>query len=485
MSARATSLVFAVAAISLSACGVATGGGGIGVYVADGTTADSKLAADATPVTDSAADSPVVPSDSAADFVGDGGTDANTADVADGDAIVTDIQQVDTPPADAGPDAAVDAGMDTGPDSGPDVNGTSIGSPCTKNSECIASLCDSNTHVCVACVNDLQCASGSLCFGGQCVAQTVCKSDVACKSLKQVCFVSAGVCVDCNSANDCGANEACVGHVCKASITCVSSKDCPSVCNKSTGKCVECLDNNDCSDAQFCGADHACHTDVCVLGACSGNKYFPCLSGGSGFGAPTVCGSTPCETGACNVSGCVTIGISGSCDDGNPCTVGDTCSGGGCSGKPKVCEDNDACTANQCDKFGNCVFPSTGGNCDDGNSCTQDFCNAQTGKCQHNTFIGSCDDGDPCTENDVCSGGFCKPGGAATCDDKDPCTTDSCEVGNGCVHTAISGCTSSGCGADPTNTCQGKCTTSTSCEPAFCGMIPQFCTPDWKECCGP
>ena len=50
-----------------------------------------------------------------------------------------------------------------------------------------------------------------------------------------------------------------------------------------------------------------------------------------------------------------------SCDDGNLCTVNDTCQADGqCVGTPKNCDDNNACTVDTCDpQPGTCVFTPT------------------------------------------------------------------------------------------------------------------------------
>jgi hypothetical protein len=48
-----------------------------------------------------------------------------------------------------------------------------------------------------------------------------------------------------------------------------------------------------------------------------------------------------------------------------------------------------------------------------------------------------CEDGNACTANDVCVNGTCKGGAAPSCDDGNPCTTDSCDTVKGCQHPAL------------------------------------------------
>src|SRR5205085_3575328 len=76
------------------------------------------------------------------------------------------------------------------------------------------------------------------------------------------------------------------------------------------------------------------------------------------------------------------------CDDGNGCTVSDTCQAGSCTaGAPRVCEAQDTChSAGTCDpQSGQCSNPvlPDGTTCDDDNMCTQ------TDSCAAGTCVGS------------------------------------------------------------------------------------------------
>ena len=75
------------------------------------------------------------------------------------------------------------------------------------------------------------------------------------------------------------------------------------------------------------------------------------------------------------------------CDDGNFCTVSDTCQAGACGAGPAR-------------------------DCSDGNQCTTDTCNEGTDQCDH-PVVGdgtSCSDGAFCTQNDSCQAGSCTAG---------------------------------------------------------------------------
>jgi len=194
----------------------------------------------------------------------------------------------------------------------------------------------------------------------------------------------------CTTAADCDDGDACTIDTCVGG-TCNHAPD-PACCTASS----ECNDGN------------LCTTDACVAGMCSFTpKDCSALSG-------------MCTTGVCDVATGQCISQpkppTTACDDGDICTVADSCDGaGGCVGMPKDCNDNDSCTA--------------------------DTCVAAVG-CTHSTLPdGSpCDDGDICTTVDVCTGGVCagtvNPNccqTASQCDDGDACTIDQC-VANTCSH---------------------------------------------------
>src|SRR5262249_48204926 len=90
--------------------------------------------------------------------------------------------------------------------------------------------------------------------------------------------------------------------------------------------------------------------------------------------------------------GCLHSQLTGNCDDGNACTVGDTCVNGACLGAPTAtalsCSDGDACNGLEtCDPgTGNCVA-GTPLNCDDGDVCTTDTCDPLTG-CANTALTG-------------------------------------------------------------------------------------------------
>ena len=112
--------------------------------------------------------------------------------------------------------------------------------------------------------------------------------------------------------NNCGAQVDCGS--CACTPPCLVCQ----TCNAATGQCVPLANGMACDDSNACT-----QTDTCQSGACVGSN-------------PVVCTPlTQChDAGVCNPATGVcsnpntTDGTA--CDDGNPCTTGDTCQGGLC-----------------------------------------------------------------------------------------------------------------------------------------------------------
>src|SRR5438093_1498371 len=212
-----------------------------------------------------------------------------------------------------------------------------------------------------------------------------------------------------------------------------------------------------------------------------------CLTAPPGTACPagSICSDAACDAaGACRFTGFNTK----PCDDGNACTVTDTCLLGSCAGTPRTCDDAHACTADSWDPATGCVNAPRPGpcdghdacttgdtciggscvgtrrSCDDGNVCTDDSCNPATG-CVHTPNTASCDDLDACTTGDTCAGGRCV-GSPRSCDDGNVCTDDACRPETGCVHTA------NAAPCDDAN----ACTTHDTCSGGKCvGGAPPTC----------
>jgi cysteine-rich repeat protein len=99
--------------------------------------------------------------------------------------------------------------------------------------------------------------------------------------------------------------------------------------------------------------------DGIVRAAETGGEAEQCDDGNvaSGDGCDAACRVEPCFTCAGEPSACAPA--AGPCDDGDPCTIDDTCTGGVCSGAPApdgaTCDDENGCTTGDTCRSGACI----------------------------------------------------------------------------------------------------------------------------------
>jgi len=213
-----------------------------------------------------------------------------------------------------------------------------------------------------------------------------------------------------------------------------------------------CLVNTDCDDA------NPCTNDVCTLGACGHSAVIGSCDDGdlctiNDTCVGTLCSGNPvdcsglsdvCNLGLCNgltgLCEASPVNEGGGCDDADPCTEIDICTSGACAGSP----------------IPGCINCGTPIDCDDANVCTDEDCVG--GVCAFANNALACDDGDACTTGDTCSSGACVGGPAPVCDDGNPCTDDSCDSLIGCDATNNANACNDG---DP-------CTSSDACGGGVC-----------------
>ena len=336
--------------------------------------------------------------------------------------------------------------------------------------------------------------------------QTPCATDQDCEDAlgatldacqSTTCDAAAGVCVvgglpdeqACDDGNPCTIDDACEQGTCSGQPRDCDDDDPCTVddCDaKEDGGCVydDAVDTG-CDDGDPCTSD-----DACAAGACAG--------------APMDCSEfdDPCHTGACDPGTveCVAVPADegSACDDGSLCTETDQCVAGKCVGTKLDCSmlDEGACLKGKCSEAsGSCqqVTANEGNPCNDGDLCTiidtcaegicggtpkkcdsvssacaVGVCEAETGDCVPSPAPdgAACEDGDGCTEGDTCQGGVCAGGEPVECDDLDACDgTESCDPGTGeCVEGTPIDCDD-----------QDACTVD-SCAPATgeCSYLPAF-----------
>ena len=355
---------------------------------------------------------------------------------------------------------------------------------------CVNVGCDPATGECsslpdndgYACDDGDPCSIGDKCQGGECLAGVPATCDDANVCTTDVCIPGDG-CLHmdntsvCNDGDVCTANDVCAEGLCVPGtpLDCADSNLCTDdFCDPAVG-CVHSSAEGGCDDGNACTADDYCANGICLPGV--GVKCDD---------------DNPCTHDSCSiVTGCSYMVHAGVCDDGDPCTLGDSCVNGLCvPGLQLNCEDNNPCTADACTGAGQCEHISLAGACDDGNACTEgeqclggacigglalqcDDANVCTtdscdpaGGCVHSLNTAPCSDGDPCTFNDSCAAGICFPGPELDCNDGNPCTSDTCTQAGTCAHPSIEGNCTDGNACTFDEYCQnGQCT----------GGQPQVC----------
>lgn len=320
------------------------------------------------------------------------------------------------------------------------------GASCDDGNVCTADSCLADSG-CLhqpaegSCDDSNECTLNDTCGGGKCLPgePAVCDDDNVCTT--DTCSPVTG-CVFTDNTAACSDEDACTqGDLCE-------SGECL------PGVLVDCADGNECTDEE-CMADQGCvytfnSGDCDDLNACTESDY--CKSGKCLAGGLVDCGDgNVCTTDKCNVeTGCYHVNNAALCDDGNACTGGDLCSDGQCQASVGVwCDDKNVCTDDACLPAEGCVFTENTVGCEDGDACTEgDTCAA--GECVPGETV-VCDDENPCTQ-DVCD----KDDGCTilVLPDETPCIADGVCVGRCdeavCTDVSVEVCD----GQD--NTCDGE-----------------------------
>jgi len=220
--------------------------------------------------------------------------------------------------------------------------------------------------------------------------------------------------------------ERCANVVCEALDQCHA----PGVCDPKTGICSNPIKPNgsSCDDGNKCT-----RTDFCNAGTCVGGNAITCTASDQCHEA----GTCDPATGECSNPA---KADNTPCDDGDKCTLVDSCQRGICVASASVtCTAVDQChVAGICDPTSGCSNPTKADDspCDDGDKCTQSdscrsgscvgtnpvtcaaidqchlagTCDPTTGKCPNPKRPDDtpCNDGNQCTESDTCQAGVCR-----------------------------------------------------------------------------
>ncbi len=326
------------------------------------------------------------------------------------------------------------------------------GDACTQDA-CKAGQCIS-TYTC-QCSSDVGCNDNNPCTADKCNAG-VCKNDAATLDGKA-----------CDTGDKCqkpGSGQ-CGGGACKTGNTPIDCSTLANTCNAGqcnpiTGGCIAVPKG----DGTTCDADgNGCtQNDACKAGKCLAGSPVDCSSQGD------ACNSAACKSVDAKTPSCVkTAKAKGTgCEDGQYCTLTDTCDGlGKCgSGVAKTCvEVSDACNTGKCDEVkdqcGQVAKASTIA-CSDGQFCTgADHCDG-AGKCVGGPAtscaggtcqVGVCDEmGDKCTQSIAKAGSACSDGSACT-------ATDTCDTTGKCIGAGPVTCAGDACNDATCNPATGKC----------------------------
>ncbi|MBT9556902.1 MAG: C-type lectin domain-containing protein [Myxococcales bacterium] len=246
---------------------------------------------------------------------------------------------------------------------------------CDDGNSCTTDTCDL-TEGCVSSpvVNGTPCDDGDAC-----TAADVC-TDRACAGAAVPCDDGNSCTIDiCDTATGCTATALGDGSACDDGSACTKSEVCAlGIC---TGAAVDCNDHYGCTadscdpttgcvhdglqNGDPCDDEDACTTDDrCWVGFCGGK-------------------SPDCQDGKwCTIDGCDPITAECThqlsddplpCDDGDACTANDACAGEACVGPVAAdCDDHTVCTTDLCDPALGCVHApvNEGALCDDGNTCS-------------------------------------------------------------------------------------------------------------------
>jgi hypothetical protein len=292
------------------------------------------------------------------------------------------------------------------------AKGANEAKACDDGNPCTDDLCKELDHLCDyaakegACDDGNPCTEKDVCADMACSGTTIlCNDDDPCTkdgcTPKKGCQFTPADGESCDDSDACTQNDACDGGVCTGlAVDCDDKNLCTSDSCDSVVGCVNADNNAACDDGEPCTQNDQCQNGVCK---------------GQGEGCDD---KNPCTVDKCLVSSgtCQHANAAGPCEDGQPCTTGESCIGGQCTGAmPKDCDDKNPCTKDSCNK-GVCSHLEQVGccaknaDCDDGIVCTNDTCGDDS-LCKHVVTCCNvskdCNDGDATCTSDACVNGQC------------------------------------------------------------------------------
>jgi len=260
--------------------------------------------------------------------------------------------------------------------------------PCT-NDTCSPTLGCNWPDDTLTCDDANLCTTADACSSGRCIGDPVeCPGDGNFCNGIEICNPLSGACeatdLDCDDGNPCTV-DSCDTTAPTALLACIH--DAVAANGLACDDGSACTENDTCLSAQCTGALTAAAA-TCNAGdgdACTGVEACNPATGACDATPLNCDDANPCTTDGCDATlGCTHLQLQGLCDDGNACTVGDTCVNGACLGAPTqvaiTCGDNDVCNGVEtCDPGSGTCLQGTPLVCDDGDECTTEVCDPISG----------------------------------------------------------------------------------------------------------
>ncbi len=272
---------------------------------------------------------------------------------------------------------------------GPDCAACDAGSSCQVGSDCVAGVCDPDTHTCAVPACDDWVQNGS-------------ETDIDC----------GGSCPNCPNGADGRTGDDCQSLSCQDGVC--ASPTCDDGVQNGNETDIDCGGPNcdDCGTGQGCANDHDCVMDVCLNGFCAAAT---CGDGVlNGDETDVDCG------GSCGA----TCGVGDDCQDAGDCVEG-VCEFNVCSA-PDCFDDMHNGSETDTDCGGACgATCEPGEGCEDGSDCVEGVCDLQNMICA----LPTCDDGvGNGDETDTDCGGSCGAtcGSGDVCEDAGDCASGVC-----------------------------------------------------------
>lgn len=325
------------------------------------------------------------------------------------------------------------------------------GDPCTIDDRCGQGVCLGRPALDCSHLDD------GVCMVGACDPETV-----TCIAVQDTDGVR------CDDGSLCTANDSCHAGACGGTTLDCAKDATPchaAACDEATGTCALTAleDGAACDDGNKCTVE-----GVCAGGTCQ-ERARDCAA----FAGP--CAHPQCDaaTGECSA---VPFEEGEACNDGNPCSAGETCVTGSCGGGTLLPDGDECQFDDRCRLPGICEHGACSGalkECPAPTECHVAFCDAATGTCGTDLMPDDtpCDDRDACTVGEHCTAGVCGTGtNQCFCKGRDDGTP--CDDGQRC--TANDMCATGACLGIPVSCAQlddGKCLVG-SCDPESGECVP-------------